>query len=85
MVIEPSAANVGIESHAFLEHKQGDICGSIHPPCGTLQFYMVLIDASTRWLHVCLLLTRNMAFARLLAQIIRLIAQIRLCNKENSS
>ena len=36
---------------------------------------MVLIDASTRWSHVCLLSTRNMAFARLLAQIIRLKAQ----------
>jgi transposase InsO family protein len=36
---------------------------------------MVLIDASTRWSHVCLLSTRNVAFARLLAQIIRLLAQ----------
>ena len=36
---------------------------------------MVLIDALTRWSHVCLLSTRNLAFARLLAQIIRLRAQ----------
>ena len=36
---------------------------------------MVLIDASTRLSHVCLLSTRNVAFARLLAQIIRLRAQ----------
>ena len=36
---------------------------------------MVLIDASTRCSHVCLLSTRNVAFARLLAQIIRLRAQ----------
>ena len=36
---------------------------------------MVLIDASTRWSHICLLSTRNVAFARLLAQIIRLRAQ----------
>ena len=35
---------------------------------------MVLIDASTRWSHVCLLSTRNVAFARLLAQIIKLRA-----------
>ena len=33
---------------------------------------MVLIDASSRWSHVCLLSTRNVAFDRLLAQIIRL-------------
>ena len=36
---------------------------------------MVLIDASTRWSHACLLFTRNVAFTRLLAQIIRLREQ----------
>ena len=36
---------------------------------------MVLIDASTIWSHVCLLSTRNLAFARLLDQLIRLRAQ----------
>ncbi|KAL4010522.1 hypothetical protein IC575_030019 [Cucumis melo] len=36
---------------------------------------MVLIDASSRWSHVCLLSSRNLAFARLLAQIIKLRAQ----------
>ena len=36
---------------------------------------MVLIDASIRWSHVCLLSTRNATFARMLAQIIRLQAQ----------
>ena len=36
---------------------------------------MVLIDTSTRCSHVCLLSTRNLAFAKLLAQIIRLRAQ----------
>ena len=36
---------------------------------------MVLIDASTRWSHVCLLSTRNVAFARLLAQMIKLQAK----------
>ena len=37
---------------------------------------MVLIDASTWWSHVCLLSTRNVAFARFLTQIIRLRAQL---------
>ena len=36
---------------------------------------MVLIDALTRWSHACLLLTRNVAFTRIHAQIIRLRAQ----------
>jgi hypothetical protein len=33
---------------------------------------MVLIDASTRWSHVCLLSTRNHAFAKFMMQVIRL-------------
>ena len=36
---------------------------------------MVLVDTSTRWSHVSLLSTRNVAFAKLLAQIIKLRAQ----------
>ena len=36
--------------------------------------FMVLIDASTRWSHVCLLSTLNHAFAKLIAQVIRLRA-----------
>ena len=36
---------------------------------------MVLIYASTKWLHVSLLFSRNLAFAWLLAQLIRLRAQ----------
>ena len=36
---------------------------------------MVLIDASTRWSHMCLLSTRNHAFAKIIAQVIKLKAQ----------
>ena len=39
------------------------------------QYFMVLIDASTRWSHVCLLATRNIVLSRLLAQMIKLRAQ----------
>jgi len=35
---------------------------------------MVLIDVSTRWSHICLLSTRNQAFVKLLAQLIKLRA-----------
>ncbi|KAM1339627.1 hypothetical protein ACFX2H_038130 [Malus domestica] len=35
---------------------------------------MVLVDESTRWSHVCPLSTRNAAFAKFLAQIIKLKA-----------
>jgi hypothetical protein len=75
LIIKPSLSKIAVESPSFLERIQGDICGPIHPPCGPFRYFMVLIDASTRWSHVCLLSTRNVAFARLLAQIIRLRAQ----------
>ena len=52
---------------------------------------MVLINVSTRWSQVCLLSTQNVAFVRLLAQMIKLRAQfpnysiktIRLDNAED--
>ena len=37
-----------------------------------IKSFMVLMDASTRWSHVSLLSTHNLAFARLLAQMIKL-------------
>jgi IS30 family transposase len=36
---------------------------------------MILIDASTRWSHMCILSTRNHVFAKIIAQIIKLKAQ----------
>ena len=74
LISRPSPVKVTKEMINFLERIQGDICGPIHPPSGTFRYFMVLIDASTRWSHVCLPSTRNLAFARLLAQIIRLRA-----------
>ena len=71
----PSPAKIGHQSLTFLECIQGDICGPIHPPSEPFRYFMVLIDASTRWSHVSLLSTRDIAFARLLAQIIKLRAQ----------
>ena len=74
-IIRQSFTKISSESPAFLEHIQGDICGPIHPPTRPFRYFRVLIDASTRWSHVCLLSTRNVAFSRLLAQIIRLKTQ----------
>ena len=75
LIIRPSCTKIAFESPTFLEHIQGDICGPIHPPSGPFRYFMILIDASSRWSHVCLLSIQNVAFARLLAQIIRLRAQ----------
>ena len=66
---------VDLESPLFLKRIQGDICGPIQPPSGPFRYFMVLVDASYRWSHVCLLSTRNVTFARLLAQIIKLRAK----------
>lgn len=75
LILRPSPSKIQNESPMFLERIQGDICGPIHPPCGPFRYFMVLIDACSRWSHVCLLSTRNVAFARLLAEIIKLRAQ----------
>ena len=71
-IIRPSVNKIAIESPIFLERIQGDICRPINPPSGPFRYFMVLIDASTRWSHVSLLSSRNNAFAKLLAQIIQL-------------
>ena len=75
LITRPSFSKIVFESSSFLERIKGDICGPIHPSCRPFRYFMVLIDASTRWSHACLLSTRNVVFTRLLAQIIRLCAQ----------
>ena len=55
LIVRPSFNKIMSESPVFLEIIHGDICGHFHPPCGPFRYFMVLIDASTRWSHVCLL------------------------------
>jgi hypothetical protein len=74
LILKPSPLKINIELLKFLKRIQGDICGPIQPINGPFRYFMVLIDASTRWLHVCLLSTRNHAFAKIMAQVIRLKA-----------
>ncbi|GKA59382.1 retrovirus-related pol polyprotein from transposon TNT 1-94 [Tanacetum coccineum] len=74
LIARSSPLKVENESPMFLERIQGNICGPIHPPCRPFRYFMVLIDASSRWSHVSLLSTRNVAFAKFLAQIIKLRA-----------
>ena len=74
LILRPSYLKVKVESPVFLERIHGDICGPINPMSGPFRYFMVLIDASTRWSTVCLLSTRNHAFARLISQIIQLRA-----------
>nr|ABA98087.1 retrotransposon protein, putative, Ty1-copia subclass [Oryza sativa Japonica Group] len=74
LILRPSYLKIRAEPLKFLERIQGDICGPIVPRFGPFRYFMVLIDASTRWSHVCLLSTRNHVFAKLMSQIIRLKA-----------
>jgi hypothetical protein len=66
LITKPSPLMVVIESPSFLERIQGDICGLIHPPCRPFSYFMTLIDASSKWSHVCVLSNRNVTFARLI-------------------
>jgi hypothetical protein len=72
LILRSSPLKIHAEPLRFLEHIQGDICGPIQPLCGPFIYFMVLIDASTRWSHVCLLSTRNHAFTKSMTQVIRL-------------
>jgi transposase InsO family protein len=73
-ILRPSHVKIQNEPLKFLECIQGDICGSIQPSSGPFRYFMVLIDASTRWSHVCLWSIRNHAFAKIIAQVIKLRA-----------
>ena len=75
LITRHSPSKLQTESPAFLERIQGDICGSIHPPSGPFRYFMVLIDASSKWSHVCLLSSRDMTFVRFISQIIKLIVK----------
>ena len=75
LIVKPSFTKVISESPVFLERIHGDIYGPINPPCGPLCYFMILIDASIRWSHICLIPTCNVVFARLFIQIIRLRVQ----------
>ena len=71
-IIRPSSLKVDSDTPQFVERIQGDICGPIDPTSGPFRYFVVLVDASSRWSHVCLLCTRNLAYDHLLAQIIKL-------------
>jgi hypothetical protein len=72
LILQPSPLKIHAEPLRFLEHIQGDICGPIQPLCCPFRYFMVLIDASTRWSHMCLLSTLNHSFAKFITQVIRL-------------
>ena len=71
-IIKTSYDKIGSNPSTFLQRIMGDICGLIHPPYRPFRYFMVLVYASTCWSHMWLLSTRNAAFSKLLAQVIKL-------------
>ncbi|KAJ1282400.1 hypothetical protein BS78_03G048900 [Paspalum vaginatum] len=55
LILRPSPLKIRAKPLRFLERTQGDICGPIEPSSRPFRYFLVLIDASTRWSHVCLL------------------------------
>jgi hypothetical protein len=53
----------------------GSVCRSVDPPGEPLHFFLVIIDSSTKWSQVLLLLTRNLVFLQIVAHILKLKAQ----------
>jgi hypothetical protein len=74
LILRPSLLKIHVEPLKFLEHIQGDICGPIQPLCDPFRYFIVLIDTSTRWSHICLLSIYNHAFAKFMTQGIMLKA-----------
>jgi hypothetical protein len=74
LILRPSSLKIHTEPLKFLERIHGDICGPIQSISGPFRYFMVLIDTSTIWSYVCLLSIWNHAFAKIMAQVIRLKA-----------
>jgi hypothetical protein len=52
LILRASPLKIHTEPLKFLERIQGDICAPILPLSGSFRYFMVLVNASTRWLHV---------------------------------
>jgi hypothetical protein len=72
LIMRPSPLKIQVEPLKFLERIQGDICGLIQPLSGSFKYFMVLIDASMWWSHLCLPSTHNHTFAKFMTLVIRL-------------
>jgi hypothetical protein len=74
LILKPSPLKIQVEPQKILERIQGYIHGPIQSLFGSFNYFMLLIDTSTRWSHACLLSTRNHAFAKFMTHVIRLKA-----------
>ncbi|KAJ1284098.1 hypothetical protein BS78_03G178100 [Paspalum vaginatum] len=75
LILRQLPLKIRAEPLQFLKKIKGDICDPIEPASGPFGYFMVLIDASTRWSHVCLLSTQNHVFVKIMSQLIKLKAR----------
>lgn len=57
LITKSLLTKVETQSPMFLECVHDNIYGPIHPPCGPFRYFIMLIDVSSKWSHVCLLST----------------------------
>jgi hypothetical protein len=74
LILRPLALQIHTEQLKFIEKIQGDMWSDTTNNWA-VQVFHVLIDASTQRSHVCLLSIRNHAFAKIIAQVIKLKAK----------
>lgn len=71
LIRRPSRWTLPKEMPRALHPLQGDICGPINPAACQFKYFLVLVDALRRNAEVSLLTTRNMAFPKTLAMILK--------------
>ena len=71
LIFKPSRSKLPSELPLPLQRLQGDICGPITPTSGPFRYFLVLVDAAGVYFEVSLLSTRNIAFAKVQASLLK--------------
>ena len=71
MALKPSRWKLPTELPPPLSRLHGDICSPILPASSPFRYYLVLVDAVGVHFEVSLLSTRNIAFAKILASLLK--------------
>lgn len=75
IIIRPFLSKTLYEIPNFLEQLQTDVCGPRHPARGPFHYFLVLINALSKWSNVLLLSSRNLVFSQIFSHILKLKAQ----------
>jgi hypothetical protein len=75
MITHPSISKIVYTIPKFLEQLNADVCGPIKPASGPFRFFLAIGDSLSKWSQISLLSTRNLVFARILANVMKLREQ----------